>query len=452
MELIAGGRYWRSSHVPWLVLGVIFALASVLWNIVPHDLDGVLGRASKLLSAPDHFSEKLIFDSLKRYADIGDADLGGFMLAFEKNVHIAAVKIIDGPDIERDFYPYISNFSIQYDAFKLLTFGSPACVGFAYWAAKVICATGMGLVVFGIAYWAAREFSVTAGLTGAAAFTLSPMLLERAISVYWVIFLFFLPALSTMYLYKRLRSARGFPFLLLIVGLLVLLKSLTGYEYLSAIVLSAAVPLVYYELKGAEGRISRAWRMIVGRVFLLGVASLIGFALAAALHCLKAASFFGSIEKGVNAFVLPLSYSTLESQTGIRGDFNLGLLPILKSYVLTFAFHNLFINLCVLGALCFGMARMYLTVPRGTFLWNLYRPSLVPIWGGLAVSVVSTVSWELLVLKHSIIHHHINWITMYLFFVPFGLIVATELCRFKPEGGVISTEPPVNLALSERPA
>lgn len=417
---------------PLLFLAVftsVFLIVSGLWTafsslIATSFSFGPLMR--RALASPDDFSIQLIRDSLLRYAQKGDADLGGFMLAFEEKVHIAAVKIIDGGDIGRTVYPYISNFNGQYDAVKLLTFGQPGWGMFAYLAGSFVSCLLMGIVVAAIGLWASRELSLQAGLASMAVFAFSPALIERSLSPYWMMFLAFLPFVTCLYLYPTHNKGRRFLLLNILVGILVLLKCLTGYEYITATALMCAVPIIYNEFKGTSGPSYAAAKRATLRSMIVGGSCVAGFTCAALLHIAKATLFFGSFSKGVDALLLPLLYSTADSESGIRGGVQITASSITYAYISTFVVRNSLINAAVVLAMLGGVYQYRM---RAQPLPLPERRRLQALCVATLASVVATVSWELIVLKHTIVHSHLNWITMYLGVLPFAAMLAAELWR-----------------------
>ena len=176
----------------WFVSFMLFGA-----NILP-----LSDTISSFISRRDWFSEQLVVGSLERYLLQGDADLGGFMLAFEDSIHIATVRLIDGPGVIREVYPYVSNFGLQYDLIKLIAhvFSLPAPEAWRVMVALNVCA--MGLVVMLICCGIRREFSSIHALVVLALFCLSPLLLERTAATYWMLWMMFLPFAVSWWVYR----------------------------------------------------------------------------------------------------------------------------------------------------------------------------------------------------------------------------------------------------------
>ena len=423
-----GARPFNFSKIE-LYFIALFVLSAVLWRILGHE--GILPtlpyNLESVFSASDFSSEQLLYRSIDGYAANGDSATGGFMIAIEPTVHIAAVRSIDGPGIQRDVYPYISHFGLQYHLMKALSLGRAELVLFVYTVGCMFALIAMATVAALIAAWARMTFSATHALAVLSVFLFSPMMWERAFSGYWLIFLSFLPFLVSLLFYRQGMRGGSFAKLCGAIACLVCLKALTGYEYLTTIALSAAVPVVFYEVRAAEGRLSDAWRVILINGTWIGSACFAGFVLAAALHVWQAAELFGTWNKGLQAVFVPFGYSTFGDDTGIRSNANVDAVGLTIAWVKTLGIRNGIINAAVCGALFLG-------IWRAIYFVRWQRRTPVPLgasnialsWTILA-AVAASGSWQIFALKHTLVHSHINWITMYIPFIPLGAVLATDL-------------------------
>jgi hypothetical protein len=403
----------------------LFTVAGLLWSTTqPFWQHSTLLPSGKFWASTrvvDDFSAKLYDDSVRRYANEGDRDIGGFMVAFEKEVHIAAVEYIDGAKGLRKIYPYVSNFNLQYAIGKLLSLGRPELSSFAIVAFSVFCGAGMAIVVAALGLFAEKEFGRKSGYAVACVFCLSPMMVARALNPYWVMFLAFLPFLAVLLLYPKTKTDRQFLVLAILTAALVGLKALTGYEYLSSIVLGAALPIFYYEFK-AEGRVDGKflWRT-VSRGLIVGALAAIAFACAASLHVLKAAIFFGSLEKGVEAFTVPFSYSTGGSASGIRGTFHIGGAALILATINTLIVKNWIITFPLYGGLILTSLLLFVQCRCSPAkLWRALGPAGRALSVTLLLSAVASLSWIALVPIHSLSQPHVNWILGYMFLQVFA--------------------------------
>lgn len=372
----------------------------------------------------DGFSERLIADSLQRYSQVGDDDVGAFMVAFSE-WHIAYVQqILDQHDV-RGAYPYISNYGGQYAIGRFLidTFGFSG--SFAHKLIRVFAILGMALVLslIFIAIW--RDFGVPHAVAVLGAFLLSGLFLVRSASAYWLIFLNFLPFAATLFLYPYARRVWDFALLLALVLIFVLVKSLTGYEYLSSITISAMVPVLYHELK-ESGDTKKALANIVLRVFAIGAACVIGFGLALTLHIYKMSEFFGGLNDGLRAIRLIVSYSALEDESGIGGSAP-GVMDVVNQWLMTFLAYNFHINIILLTTI-YWIALMAIVGVRKQHIHKRLRNYFgSALFGATVFAFVATVSWSVLMIRHSFFHAHINWLQNYLCAYIFLIISLVEV-------------------------
>ncbi len=372
----------------------------------------------------DQFSSDLIVNSVVRYDAGGDRDVGGFMTATERTVHIAAVEYIDGRKGARTVYPYISHFGLQYVVARHLGVADPGKGPMAIPPFSLLCGLGMTLVVAALALFADGQFGRSSGAAVALVFATSPSLLLHAMNPYWVIFLGFLPMLAMLVLYPKAGNGRQFAAVAGAAGFLTFVKCLTGYEYISVVGLGAALPIIYYEAAASD----RWDRAMIGRIFIRGLVLggyvFAGFAMAALLHILKAAHFFGSMEKGIMAFTVPLSYSTWDTSSGIRENADVTVSHVIDAINSTMLLRNMQATVPVYGGLVLTFA---LLIGRNGWsarqLWcamDRRHRALLLTW---LASIPASLSWFVLAVRHSIIHPHINWIVGYMGLLAFGAML-----------------------------
>ncbi len=116
---------------------------------------------------------------------------------------------------------------------------------------------------------------------------------EYSLSLYWVIWAHFLPFAAAFVLYPRvLRGKLSFAAFCLVIGALVTLKSLSGYEYITNVIAAPSVPIVFYGL-----RAKMPLRAVIMRIIGIGIAGSIGFAAAVGIHIVQGTLYFGSIDQ-----------------------------------------------------------------------------------------------------------------------------------------------------------
>jgi hypothetical protein len=117
--------------------------------------------------------------------------------------------------------------------------------------------------------------------------SLSPSLVFFAHNLFYSTFLFFLPFAFAFYPYFRTKG--HLVWFYFILGSLVALKSATGYEYNTSLILSSFVPVLYYELKEKSSFIKLLWKFIA-----TVASSYLGFVVVMLTHFSVLSSFLGS--------------------------------------------------------------------------------------------------------------------------------------------------------------
>jgi hypothetical protein len=420
----------------------IFFILSAIWGtgqlvgLVPALPDRVV---VELFSKPPAFSDRLVSDSLERFALEGDADVGGFMTAFPpgKNGHVMAaeraLRSLDGPGVERAVYAYASHVGLQYlipREFVRAGLTPDAAVA----VFSLLNALGTGFLVSAISLWVGRETTRKAGLLTFAAFIASPMFLERAASIYWCNALAFAPFVFTLYLYPLMRGSWRFSvFLASIIGLF-FIKSLTGYEFLTNIALGAATPIAYYEIKAAGGLNRKAFGRIAGLGTLVVVAAMIGFAAALGLHAARAAALFdGDLAMGLQAAVLPSTYSMTGGDTGVRADVIVSTQKLVEGLIKPYVGRNLFLNVALWGGFFVGLLLMLRAKARRGLSWRRMPEEIRIFLLTLPFAVIGCLSWHAFAMLHALAHSHVIWFTMQLNLLPILVPLAVLMWNWSRE-------------------
>ncbi len=370
----------------------------------------------------DAFSARLVRESLVFFEAQNHETLGGFMRAFEAKVHIATVQLIDGDGRVRTDYPYISNYSLQYEIGKMLVrFGLSASTAFIMLGCFALLL--MALVVASLCVFARQRFGPFAAWLMLLCFAASPMFIARAANPYWLQAIMFLPFIWSLFAYPYfLRQQKIWLFYGVLLAT-VTLKCLSGYEYINAIGLGVWFALL---LHLPQWRWAEVWRMTLAA----SAAVFAGFALAAFLHISKAAAFFGTWQQGVQAFMVPLLYSSFDNSTGIR-DTTIDAAAIWHAYKDTFLYKNFHITalLWLIGIFGFWRGRQHMHGIKNFWknFWHSLTPTTQKLWLLQPWAYLASCSWLLLAVKHSLHHAHINWILAYLFYLPLTVLAVAGL-------------------------
>lgn len=351
----------------------------------------VLWAVALLLMFPsarsfDQFSESLLIGSVQKAAAHGVMGAGGFLYL---------------PSGE----PYLSQFGLHYKAFALLVmpFGlrSTAVLGLLF--------SGIALLTWAwlMSVWLVhvrREFGRFAGGFALWWVATAAPLLQFATRSYWCIALAFAPF---VYAWTRHRPQRP-SITALVVGGLVLVKSLCGYEYVSSI-LAAAMVAVWHREREAD---RRGWRAL-RPVCLVGLAGGAAFAVALVFHFAQARYWFASNAEAVEGVLRAARYRTVGDPLGLPPPFTQDLRALVAG--LFVEGQMWFFRACVV-ALAGEYWWSRRSHPRGTqqaWLWV----------GTLTAGLLASLSWNVLARGHMRHHAHLNYITFYL---PYNLLVVVH--------------------------
>jgi hypothetical protein len=250
--------------------------------------------------------------------------------------------------------------------------------------------------------WLAKRYTPIAGWLFVLQVMGSVTLIRFSGNLYWMGWLLFLPFVTVLNLYPSMKNGWRWSALLLMTGSMISIKSLCGYEYLSCVLLSATVPIFFYECR--DGKLG--W-LPLWRSFQVCVVGTLGFAAGAFIHLRQAAKLTGSWDTGWNALSERIHARTVGDHFHEPVSLKLNLYHYLQ-YIPENGHSWLFVNLAVLLLLLwFGREESTRSERMG---WTL----------ALGVALVSSLSWNTLALGHMRYHGHINQIT---FFVCFALVL-----------------------------
>jgi hypothetical protein len=340
-------------------------------------------------------SERLLAGSAARAAADGSGvwGLGGFMNAHEGGW--------DTPDPS----PYYSQFGLHYKVYTWVSGFFPQHPSHVYVAFRLLAALLTGAVLAWAVNSVRRDHGPVAALVMLLLLAGSSPLIAFAAKVYWLECLLILPFAYSLARYESMRRQGRLGRLYATVGLLILVKSLCGYEYLSSILLSAMVPLLYHELAAGSGP-----RLILRRMAFTFAAGVCGFAVAYATTYAQAYLYLGTTEAAWKAILRSAGANTV-------GDHQGRPVSAVRD-VARFFQYFLFEGQAQIVLFTAGAWVIYRALAVYVSRRNESRPAFV--WGvTLAFALVASLSWNALARGHMRGHIHINFITFYL---PFNLV------------------------------
>jgi hypothetical protein len=290
-----------------------------------------------------------------------------------------------------------------------------------------LCASACALMTAGMLaiffVSAARLFGLFAANMGAFFTALAPIFSDFAPSLYWCSFLLFAPFVCLWVLYPCCNSSwKRCLALWLTIFLLVLIKCLCGYEYITTLALSVVVPVAFHRYRAGELCLRRAPELVAWVA-----AGGAGFLTAIGLHIIQLRHVLGA--DGVQKIFTLARHRIYAGDARVERPVDFGtsfsLLPEEISYPLN-CFFKYFsapaltlpggfrVDVWMLVLLGLGMAGFAFARRREA---SLQVRSL-----GLAagISLLTSLSWQVAAINHMCVHFHLNQIV---FWAPFLLIV-----------------------------
>ncbi len=355
-------------------------------------------------------SELLIKTSLERYSQVGDdSDVGRFMASSHRGGGKA--RAVLGSNDKRDLHPYISHYNGQYEAGRFIIDGFGVSGTDAYKTLRLISILASAAVISIIVIAVLRDFGAFHAMAALAPFILSPMFLQHASLAHWQIYLSLFPFAVVMLTYPVARNSWKFALLSMLVAILVFIKSLTGYEYLTSITLACMVPIFYHEIK-SFGYTGKGFVRFATRSFVIGLSCVTGFALALFLHLEKMAKYFGDFNMSFDGLRVILAYTIFDNENGLKAPVSFGHFVIQQ--IENFLIYNFFINLTIMSILLLFLFMFWYEKSRVDLRKIVTRYLGSALFGATLLSVIASVSWSLVMVKHATFHPYLNWIQNYL--------------------------------------
>ena len=323
--------------------------------------------------------------------------------------------------------PYLSQVGLQGIIFNIFAPEDIAKLGDYFLFARSIIGFIFAFLLGIFLVKSQLEFGLESALISLCLICISSWIIAFSKNLYWLIFIHFFPFILTWCFYDKFVSRNRFNLYLLFIGFVMAIKSLCGYEYLSNIVLSPIVAIVYYEIK---------WKTPIRQilvkslsVFVVGCA---GFVIAVLIHLGQLYLYAGSWKRAIEIIGQVANARTLDGflDSSIKQDSIKVINPVLDKFKNKgLDFDNQPILRWLIG---FGYAHYLQLIKRHWFLGikNIYFisfsaiVSLLYVKSGsskikavsvsLMVSIVISLSWGILASPHHLVHTHMNSITYHL--------------------------------------
>ncbi|MBD3843072.1 MAG: hypothetical protein IE909_14570 [Campylobacterales bacterium] len=296
---------------------------------------------------------------------------------------------------------------------------------------KLVTSSLLALLLVLFIYFVNQNFGIFTAFLTTALLATSQWLVVFSNNLYWMFFLIILPFI-VVNSFLQFKSQGIFPslekrfyILYLLVFLAVFIKSLAGYEYISTILISTVVPLVFFA-------INDGWKLktFFTRFVLVGLSGLAGFFTAIFVHLLQLANTLGSFSKGLEHLWYTVAKRTHGDPNTVdevyRRSLESNVFDVILKYWNGRAF-NLDSLLGYGGFLNFSSIIIFIIIltiiiTSLSFLiksMHTDRNKNLAMIAALWFSISAPLSWHLLAKGHSFIHGHMNHV---LWYIPFLLI------------------------------
>lgn len=335
---------------------------------------------------------------------------------------------------DRAYYPYLSQVGLQGFLFSILDSTliklnlEPKMRIELFYAFSSIA---LSLVLSLLSLYFLLEFGIVSWMLLLITIISSQWLVVMGKSLYWSFWLMFAPLLIILWAHKiEVIKKRFYNAFYCLTAFFVFVKCCAGYEYISSVLISAVIPIVYYSLN-----YSWSIKATFIRFAKISISGLVGFFVALITHIFIVAKInhYGFS----NAFVSVFQHSTSRMYAD-KGTFgsggwedgaNASVIQVLSSYWRGEAFNlNNLMGWDFFNSISFGEIILTLIIFSSAALWSAkYSENIdrnrrkVLSFASMAwFSILSPLSWFILAKVHSYVHTHINHV---LWSMPFILFV-----------------------------
>ena len=340
--------------------------------------------------------------------------------------------------------PYASQYGLQARIITALAPNDSAKLPVYFKKVNVVLSAAMAALMALVALRVRKLFGFVAAAVFATLIAFSPWVVGYAQNMYWIEPLMFAPFALAFLSYSYCKSSKKMWLFYLGETILLFLKLLGGYEYISTIAISVLVPIIFFELVNNKQKIIKLWKHAV----MTCVVVVVAFVGAYATNFMALSDYYHSSDTALKMINERASERGLSGIRKMRTHAVGNLKTLLPE---SYEFANRFINMEEL-AKDRGSTYQYLAINAGNYVllpalslplslkgmvgeivqsvlvWVLvgylvlfylkrrhpsfkyYRSFL---WS-LHVSLAGALSWLILMPGHALPHAHINGIVFYM--------------------------------------
>lgn len=340
--------------------------------------------------------------------------------------------------------PYASQYGLQARIITALAPNDSAKLPVYFKKVNVVLSAAMAALMALVTLRVRKLFGLVAAAVFATLVAFSPWVVGYAQNMYWIEPLMFAPFAFAFLSYSYCKSSKKMWLFYLGETILLFLKLLGGYEYISTIAISVFVPIIFFELVNNKQKVIKLWKHAVMTCIVVVVA----FVGAYATNFMALADYYHSSdtalkminerasERGLSGIrkmrahaignlktLLPESYTfadrfiNMEELAKDKGStyqylaINAGNYVLLPALSLPLSIKGVFgeiVQSILVWVLVGYLVLFYLKRRRPSFKY--YRSFL---WS-LHISLAGALSWLILMPGHALPHAHINGIVFYM--------------------------------------
>ena len=340
--------------------------------------------------------------------------------------------------------PYASQYGLQARIITALASKDSAKLPSYFKKVNVVLSAVMAAIMALVALRVRKLFGFVVAAVFATLVAFSPWIVGYAQNMYWIEPLMFAPFAFAFLSYSYCKSSKKMWLFYLGETILLFLKLLSGYEYISTIAISVFVPIIFFELVNNKQKVIKLWKHAV----MTGVVVVVAFVGAYVTNFMALADYYHSSdtalkminerasERGLSGIrkmrthavgnlktLLPESYTfanrfiNMEELAKDRGStyqylaINAGNYVLLPALSLPLSIKGVFgeiVQSILVWVLVGYLVLFYLKRRHPSFKY--YRSFL---WS-LHISLAGALSWLILMPGHALPHAHINGIVFYM--------------------------------------
>ena len=244
------------------------------------------------------------------------------------------------------------------------------------------------LIMAAIAQKTRKLFGLIPASVFVAMVVISPWIVGYARNIYWIEPLMIAPFAIAFVGYQYFKNSKRLWLFYAIELLVIFLKLLNGYEYVSTIAISVLVPIVFFELVDKKTKIINLWKQAA----IVLTVTIIAFVGAYWMNFSALASYYGSSERAVEVI------NARASERGIAGIRSMRLHAINNLKTLRPETYNFINQITNLDDLANNNGRTYKYVLLNALNYLLLPAIILPVHiGGMFGEVIQSVTFWIVI-------------------------------------------------------